>query len=193
MNTTPSGLQYEDTVVGSGAVAKSGQDVTVHYTGWLYNKDAEGNWSKGAKFDSSKDRKDPFKFELDGGMVIRGWDEGVQGMKIGGTRVLVIPAELGYGARGAGGVIPPNATLMFEVELLALAGGEEALTLNLTALPSGLQYEDTVPAAATRPRPASASPCTTPAGCTRTATRARSSIPARTAATRFASIWPAAK
>ncbi|PND37108.1 peptidylprolyl isomerase [Paucibacter aquatile] len=144
MNTTPSGLQFEDTVVGEGAVAKSGHDVTVHYTGWLYSKDADGNWVKGAKFDSSKDRRDPFKFELDGGMVIRGWDEGVQGMKIGGTRVLVIPPELGYGARGAGGVIPPNATLMFEVELLALAGGEEAISLNLTALPSGLQFEDTV-------------------------------------------------
>jgi len=144
MNTTPSGLQFEDTVVGDGAVAKSGHDVTVHYTGWLYNKDADGNWSKGAKFDSSKDRRDPFKFELDGGMVIRGWDEGVQGMKIGGTRVLVIPAELGYGARGAGGVIPPNATLMFEVELLALAGGDEAIELTLSSLPSGLQFEDTV-------------------------------------------------
>ncbi len=115
MNTTPSGLQYEDTVEGSGAEAKAGQNVTVHYTGWLYN-----NSSKGAKFDSSKDRRDPFQFSLGAGMVIRGWDEGVQGMKVGGTRLLVIPPELGYGARGAGGVIPPNATLVFEVELLAV-------------------------------------------------------------------------
>jgi FKBP-type peptidyl-prolyl cis-trans isomerase FkpA len=115
MNTTPSGLQFEDTVEGSGAQAQAGQNVTVHYTGWLYD-----NGAKGAKFDSSKDRRDPFQFALGAGMVIRGWDEGVQGMKVGGTRVLVIPPELGYGARGAGGVIPPNATLMFEVELLAV-------------------------------------------------------------------------
>jgi len=115
MNTTPSGLQYEDTVEGSGAEAQAGQTVTVHYTGWLYKDN-----TKGAKFDSSKDRGDPFEFALGAGMVIRGWDEGVQGMKVGGTRVLVIPSELGYGARGAGGVIPPNATLMFEVELLAV-------------------------------------------------------------------------
>lgn len=115
MNTTPSGLQIEDTVPGTGAEAKAGHNVSVHYTGWLY-KDGV----KGAKFDSSKDRNDPFEFGLGGGQVIRGWDEGVQGMKVGGTRVLVIPAALGYGARGAGGVIPPNATLMFEVELLAL-------------------------------------------------------------------------
>jgi FKBP-type peptidyl-prolyl cis-trans isomerase FkpA len=115
MNTTPSGLQYEDTVAGSGAEAKAGQYVTVHYTGWLY-KDGE----KGSKFDSSKDRRDPFQFDLGQGQVIKGWDEGVQGMKVGGTRVLVIPPNLGYGARGAGGVIPPNATLMFEVELLAV-------------------------------------------------------------------------
>ena len=116
ITTNPSGLQYEDTVTGTGAEAKTGQDVTVHYTGWLY-KDGE----QGAKFDSSKDRNDPFQFSLGAGMVIRGWDEGVAGMKIGGTRVLIIPAALGYGARGAGGVIPPNATLKFEVELLALA------------------------------------------------------------------------
>ncbi len=114
MITTDSGLQYEDTVMGEGAVAVAGVGVTVHYTGWLY-KDGV----KGAKFDSSKDRRDPFRFELGAGMVIQGWDEGVQGMKIGGTRMLVIPAELGYGARGAGGVIPPNATLLFEVQLLS--------------------------------------------------------------------------
>ena len=113
--TTASGLQFEDTVHGDGAVAKSGHDVTVHYTGWLF-KDGE----KGVKFDSSLDRGEPFQFELDAGMVIGGWDEGVQGMKIGGTRMLVIPAALGYGARGAGGVIPPNATLLFEVDLLAV-------------------------------------------------------------------------
>ena len=113
LTTTASGLQYEDTTVGSGAEARAGQYVTVHYTGWLYNDGV-----KGAKFDSSKDRNDPFQFGLGQGMVIRGWDEGVQGMKVGGTRVLVIPAQLGYGARSAGGVISPNATLMFEVELL---------------------------------------------------------------------------
>jgi FKBP-type peptidyl-prolyl cis-trans isomerase FkpA len=115
MNTTPSGLQYEDTVVGDGAVATAGQDVTVHYTGWLY-KDGQ----QGAKFDSSRDRRDPFVFGLGAGMVIKGWDEGVAGMKVGGQRTLIIPSELGYGARGAGGVIPPNATLKFDVELLAL-------------------------------------------------------------------------
>ena len=115
MNTPPSGLQYIDTVAGDGAEAKAGQNVRVHYTGWLHNDGV-----KGAKFDSSKDRGDPFEFGLGAGQVIRGWDEGVQGMKVGGTRVLVIPAALGYGARGAGGVIPPNATLMFEVELLAV-------------------------------------------------------------------------
>ncbi|WP_107876350.1 FKBP-type peptidyl-prolyl cis-trans isomerase [Pseudoduganella sp. UC29_71] len=114
--TTPSGLQYDDVKVGEGAEAKAGQNVTVHYTGWLRNDDG----SKGSKFDSSKDRNDPFEFALGAGMVIRGWDEGVQGMKIGGTRVLTIPADLGYGARGAGGVIPPNATLIFEVELLGV-------------------------------------------------------------------------
>jgi FKBP-type peptidyl-prolyl cis-trans isomerase FkpA len=115
MVTTESGLQYEDTTVGSGAVAKAGQRVSVHYTGWLYNDGV-----KGAKFDSSKDRNDPFGFGLGGGQVIKGWDEGVQGMQVGGTRVLVIPPQLGYGARGAGGAIPPNATLMFEVELLGV-------------------------------------------------------------------------
>ena len=115
MITTPSGLQYEDTTVGEGAEAKAGQDVTVHYTGWLYNDGAQG-----AKFDSSRDRNDPFEFSLGAGMVIKGWDEGVAGMKIGGKRTLIIPAALGYGARGAGGVIPPNATLKFDVELLGL-------------------------------------------------------------------------
>ena len=115
MITTPSGLQYEDTAVGGGAEAVAGQNVSVHYTGWLY---ADGQ--KGNKFDSSKDRGQPFGFELGGGMVIKGWDEGVQGMKVGGTRQLVIPANLGYGARGAGGVIPPNATLLFEVDLLGV-------------------------------------------------------------------------
>jgi FKBP-type peptidyl-prolyl cis-trans isomerase FkpA len=113
MQTTASGLQFDDTVVGAGKRAEAGRNVSVHYTGWLYE-----NGTKGAKFDSSKDRNDPFDFELGGGMVIRGWDEGVQGMQEGGTRMLVIPPALGYGARGAGGVIPPNATLLFEVELL---------------------------------------------------------------------------
>lgn len=112
MITTASGLQYEDTVEGAGAVAQAGQRVSVHYTGWLYTDGAAGK-----KFDSSKDRGQPFAFPLGGGRVIRGWDEGVAGMKVGGTRRLVIPAELGYGASGAGGVIPPNATLLFEVEL----------------------------------------------------------------------------
>ena len=115
MNSTESGLQYDDTVLGSGDVAEAGQNVSVHYTGWLYD-----NGVKGAKFDSSKDRQSPFKFDLGAGMVIRGWDEGVQGMKVGGTRLLVIPPQLGYGARGAGGVIPPNATLVFDVELLGV-------------------------------------------------------------------------
>lgn len=113
MQTTASGLQYEDTVPGQGAQAKAGQYVTVHYTGWLYEKG-----KKGGKFDSSKDRDEPFEFDLGAGSVISGWDEGVQGMKVGGKRTLVIPPALGYGANGAGGVIPANATLMFEVELL---------------------------------------------------------------------------
>jgi FKBP-type peptidyl-prolyl cis-trans isomerase FkpA len=113
MQTTSSGLQFEDTVDGTGDLAEAGQHVTVHYTGWLYSNGVKGN-----KFDSSKDRGDPFKFYLSQGQVIRGWDEGVVGMRVGGTRVLVIPPDLGYGAQGAGGVIPPNATLMFEVELL---------------------------------------------------------------------------
>jgi FKBP-type peptidyl-prolyl cis-trans isomerase FkpA len=109
--TTKSGLQYEDLKVGTGATAKEGQRVTVHYTGWL--KD-------GTKFDSSVDRGQPFVFPLGGGRVIAGWDEGVQGMKVGGKRKLTIPPKLGYGEQGAGGVIPPNATLVFEVELLAV-------------------------------------------------------------------------
>jgi len=117
MTTTASGLQYEDTQVGTGDVARSGQSVTVHYTGWLH--DPAQPDGRGRKFDSSHDRRDPFVFALGAGMVIRGWDEGVQGMAVGGTRVLTIPPELGYGARGAGGVIPPNATLVFEVTLLA--------------------------------------------------------------------------
>jgi FKBP-type peptidyl-prolyl cis-trans isomerase FkpA len=107
--TTASGLIIEELTVGTGAEAAAGQYVSVHYTGWL---------TDGTKFDSSKDRGDPFEFPLGAGHVIRGWDEGVQGMKVGGSRKLTIPADLGYGARGAGGVIPPNATLVFEVELL---------------------------------------------------------------------------
>ncbi len=113
--TTATGLKYEDVKVGTGAEAKAGQLATVHYTGWLWVDGKRGN-----KFDSSKDRNDPFAFPLGGGRVIKGWDEGVQGMKIGGTRILTLPPELGYGARGAGGAIPPNATLQFEVELLGL-------------------------------------------------------------------------
>ncbi|MEO0048149.1 MAG: FKBP-type peptidyl-prolyl cis-trans isomerase FkpA [Pseudomonadota bacterium] len=115
MITTPSGLQYEDTIPGYGDEAQKGNYVSVHYTGWLYE-----NSQVGQKFDSSKDRNEPFEFPLGGGMVIKGWDEGVQGMKIGGTRRLIIPSELGYGSYGAGGVIPPNATLLFEVELLGV-------------------------------------------------------------------------
>jgi FKBP-type peptidyl-prolyl cis-trans isomerase FkpA len=109
MVTTPSGLQYEDVQEGSGAAAKSGDTVEVHYTGWLTN---------GQKFDSSVDRGRPFSFRLGQGQVIKGWDEGVAGMKPGGKRKLTIPSALGYGTRGAGGVIPPNADLVFEVELL---------------------------------------------------------------------------
>ncbi|MBK8117897.1 MAG: FKBP-type peptidyl-prolyl cis-trans isomerase [Sulfuritalea sp.] len=109
--TTASGLVIEELVVGEGAEASAGQTVSVHYTGWL---------TDGSKFDSSKDRDEPFEFQLGGRRVIAGWDEGVQGMRIGGTRKLTIPPALGYGTRGAGGVIPPNATLVFEVELLGL-------------------------------------------------------------------------
>lgn len=113
MIATATGLTYEDTLQGAGPVATKGQTVTVHYTGWLYNDDTQGR-----KFDSSKDRNDPFVFQLGAGMVIRGWDEGVAGMQVGGSRTLIIPAALGYGASGAGGLIPPNATLKFDVELL---------------------------------------------------------------------------
>jgi FKBP-type peptidyl-prolyl cis-trans isomerase FkpA len=109
--TTASGLQYEDIKLGEGDPATAGKTVAVHYTGWL---------TDGKKFDSSKDRGQPFEFPLGGGRVIKGWDEGVQGMKVGGVRKLTIPASLGYGSRGAGGVIPPDATLVFEVELLKI-------------------------------------------------------------------------
>lgn len=107
--TTSSGLKYSDQVVGTGVEAVAGKTVSVHYTGWL---------ASGQKFDSSVDRGQPFSFPLGAGRVIKGWDEGVQGMKVGGKRKLTIPSELGYGSRGAGGVIPPNATLIFDVELL---------------------------------------------------------------------------
>ncbi|MGZ8255491.1 MAG: FKBP-type peptidyl-prolyl cis-trans isomerase [Burkholderiaceae bacterium] len=109
--TTASGLMIEELAPGEGDTAKSGDQVTVHYTGWL---------TSGKKFDSSHDRRDPFSFSLGRGNVIAGWDEGVAGMKVGGKRKLTIPPDLGYGARGAGGVIPPNATLVFEVELLGV-------------------------------------------------------------------------
>jgi FKBP-type peptidyl-prolyl cis-trans isomerase FkpA len=115
MTTTPSGLQYEDTVVGTGETPETGQICVMHYTGWLY---VDGK--KGAKFDSSLDRGKPFEFPIGTGRVIKGWDEGVASMKVGGKRTLIIPPALGYGARGAGGVIPPNATLMFDVELLGV-------------------------------------------------------------------------
>jgi FKBP-type peptidyl-prolyl cis-trans isomerase FkpA len=111
-------LQTTDTKVGAGAEAARGQEVTVHYTGWLYDDKAADH--HGRKFDSSRDRNDPFVFRLGAGQVIRGWDDGVAGMKVGGTRTLVIPASLGYGARGAGRDIPPNATLVFDVELLGV-------------------------------------------------------------------------
>ena len=109
LTTTASGLGYRDDEVGTGPEARRGDHVVVHYTGRLED---------GRKFDSSRDRSEPFEFALGAGMVIRGWDEGVQGMRVGGKRTLVIPAELGYGTRGAGNVIPPNATLVFDVELL---------------------------------------------------------------------------
>ena len=112
--TTESGLKYIDHIVGEGDLAVTGAKVDVHYTGWLRTEKGE----KGDKFDSSKDRGQPFSFPLGGGRVIKGWDEGVAGMKVGGTRELIIPPDLGYGANGAGNAIPPNATLIFEVELL---------------------------------------------------------------------------
>jgi FKBP-type peptidyl-prolyl cis-trans isomerase FkpA len=109
--TTASALRYQDVEPGTGPAAQSGQKAKVHYTGWL---------TSGQKVDSSKDRNDPFEFTLGAGQVIKGWDEGVAGMKVGGTRRLTIPPELGYGARGAGGVIPPDSELIFEVELLGV-------------------------------------------------------------------------
>ena len=115
---TVSEFQKIDTVLGSGAEATAGSDVSVHYTGWLHDPDAPD--LKGKKFDSSVDRGEAFEFPLGGGRVIKGWDEGFAGMKVGGKRTLIIPAEMGYGARGAGGVIPPNATLVFDVELLGV-------------------------------------------------------------------------
>jgi FKBP-type peptidyl-prolyl cis-trans isomerase len=111
----PNGLKYTDTKTGDGVAAAAGNKVSVHYTGWLFNDGA-----KGAKFDSSLDRGQPFQFTLGAHQVIAGWDEGVAGMKVGGKRTLTIPPELGYGTRGAGGVIPPNATLIFDVELLGV-------------------------------------------------------------------------
>ena len=113
--TTASGLQIKDTEVGTGAQPKRGQTCVMHYTGWLYT-----NGMKGKKFDSSVDRGEPFEFPIGTGRVIKGWDEGVATMKVGGKRTLIIPPQLGYGERGAGGVIPPNATLMFDVELLGV-------------------------------------------------------------------------
>jgi peptidylprolyl isomerase len=115
--TTASGLQITDTKVGTGASPKTGQTCVMHYTGWLYQ-----DGKKGAKFDSSVDRGQPFEFAIGTGQVIKGWDEGVATMKVGGKRTLIIPPQLGYGARGAAGVIPPNATLLFEVELLGVKG-----------------------------------------------------------------------
>ena len=115
--TTPSGLKITDSKIGTGATPKPGQICVMHYTGWLYQ-----NGAKGQKFDSSVDRGQPFEFPLGQHQVIAGWDEGVATMKVGGKRTLIIPPELGYGARGAGGVIPPNATLIFDVELLDVKG-----------------------------------------------------------------------
>ena len=116
LNATPENLQTTDVKQGTGAEATVGHTVVVHYTGWLYDPSKPD--SHGAKFDSSRDRAQPFSFPLGAGRVIKGWDQGVAGMKVGGQRTLVIPPQLGYGARGAGGVIPPNATLIFDVELL---------------------------------------------------------------------------
>ena len=115
--TTPSGLRITDSQIGTGATPRTGQTCVMHYTGWLYQ-----NGAKGQKFDSSVDSGRPFEFPIGRGQVIPGWDEGVASMKVGGKRTLIIPPELGYGARGAGGVIPPNATLIFEVELLGVKG-----------------------------------------------------------------------
>ena len=115
MTTTASGLQFTDDHPGMGATPKAGQTCVMHYTGWLYD-----NGVKGKKFDSSVDRGQAFSFTLGVGKVIKGWDEGVASMKVGGKRTLIIPPQLGYGARGAGGAIPPNATLMFDVELLGI-------------------------------------------------------------------------
>ena len=115
--TLPDGLKYQDVKVGDGAIAENGLEASVHYTGWL--TDADGN-PTGSPFDSSRDRGQPFTFRIGAGQVIAGWDEGVKGMRVGGRRKLTIPAALGYGDRGAGGVIPPNATLSFDVELLGL-------------------------------------------------------------------------
>jgi len=121
MITTPSGLQYEDTAVGGGAEAKAGQHVHVHYTGWLFN-----DGQQGAKFDSSRDRNDPFAFSLGAGMVIKGWDEGIVGMKPGGQRKLTIPSDMAYGKAGHPPVIPPDSPLVFDVELVEIvpAGGK---------------------------------------------------------------------
>ena len=116
LTTLPSGVRYEDHVIGTGAMPAKGQMVTVHYTGWL-----DDNGARGKKFDSSKDRGQPFNFKLGVGQVISGWDIGVATMQAGGHRTLVIPAAHGYGARGAGGLIPPGATLIFEVELISFA------------------------------------------------------------------------
>ncbi|MBN1608873.1 MAG: FKBP-type peptidyl-prolyl cis-trans isomerase [Polyangiaceae bacterium] len=115
MTKTPSGLSFEDTRPGTGPSPTQGQTCVMHYTGWLWVDGA-----KGEKFDSSHDRGQPFSFPIGAGRVIQGWDEGVAGMRVGGARTLLVPPDLGYGARGAGGVIPPNATLLFEVELLEL-------------------------------------------------------------------------
>ncbi len=111
-------FETTDITVGTGAEATAGKTISVHYTGWLYDPTQPNN--RGRKFDSSKDRNQPFEFALGAGQVIKGWDQGFAGMKVGGKRVLTIPAEMGYGTRGAGGVIPPNATLVFEVELLGV-------------------------------------------------------------------------
>lgn len=116
--STVTQLIRQDARVGTGAEAQPGRGVVVHYTGWLYDESRPDR--KGAKFDSSRDRNEPFSFNLGAGEVIQGWDEGVAGMRVGGQRTLTIPADMGYGARGAGGVIPPNATLLFEVELLEI-------------------------------------------------------------------------